>query len=53
MRAISATPSAVVMWELDFEDISLKPENGKMFKEGDLICTIQTPANGLEFVYTN
>ena len=50
---INATAAGVVMWELDFEDISLKPENGKMFKEGDLICAIQTPANGLEFVYAN
>ena len=50
---INATAAGVVMWEFDFEDISLKPENGKMFKEGDLICAIQTPANGLEFVYAN
>lgn len=50
---INATAAGVVMWELDFENISLKPENGKIFKEGDLICAIQTPANGLEFVYAN
>ena len=50
---ITATAKGRVLWELDFEDISLKPENGKTYKEGDLLCAIQTPANGLEFIYAN
>ena len=50
---VTATAAGRVLWELDFEDISLKPENGKAYKEGDLLCAIQTPANGLEFIYAN
>ena len=50
---IIATAKGRVLWEVDFEDISLKPENGKAYKEGDLLCAIQTPANGLEFIYAN
>ena len=52
-EAVTATAKGRVLWELDFEDISLKPENGKNYKEGDLLCAIQTPANGLEFIYAN
>jgi pyruvate carboxylase subunit B len=52
-EAVTAKVAGRVLWELDFEDISLKPENGKMLKTGDLLCAIQTPANGLEFIYAN
>ncbi|PID94914.1 MAG: oxaloacetate decarboxylase [Bacteroidales bacterium] len=50
---VNANVAGVVLWELDFEGISIKPENGKMFKTGDLLCAIQTPANGIDFVYAN
>ena len=50
---INATAQGIVMWELDFEGISLKPENGKIYKEGELLAAIQTPANGIEFIYAN
>jgi pyruvate carboxylase subunit B len=39
-----------VLWEIDFEDISIKPIPGTVYKEGDLLCAIQT-SNGLEPVY--
>lgn len=38
-----------ILWEFDFNDTSIKPINGKEYKEGDLICAIQTN-NGLEYV---
>ena len=50
---INATAQGIVMWELDFEGISLKPENGRIYKEGELLAAIQTPANGIEFIYAN
>jgi pyruvate carboxylase subunit B len=49
---INATANGRVLWELDFEGISLKPENGKKFKDSDLIAALQT-TNGLEFIYAN
>ncbi|MDR1543797.1 MAG: oxaloacetate decarboxylase [Prevotellaceae bacterium] len=49
---INATANGRVLWELDFEGVSLKPENGKRFKEGNLIAALQT-SNGLEFIYAN
>ncbi|MDR0829609.1 MAG: oxaloacetate decarboxylase [Prevotellaceae bacterium] len=50
---VTATAKGRVLWELDFEDVSIKPEVGKTYKAGDLLCAIQTPANGLEFIYAN
>lgn len=51
-EAVIAPATGRVLWEFDFDDISIKPENGKLFKEGDLLCAMQT-TNGLEFVYSN
>ena len=38
------------MWEVDFDDKSIAPAPGTVYKEGDLLCAIQTNL-GLEPVY--
>lgn len=48
---VVATASGRVMWEFDFEDKSVKPAPGTKYKEGDLLCAIQTNGRGLEFEY--
>ncbi|MDO4191461.1 MAG: oxaloacetate decarboxylase [Bacteroidales bacterium] len=50
---VSAPVTGRVMWEFDFEDRSVKPENGKSYKEGDVLCAIQTMGRGLEIVRAN
>ena len=47
---VIAPVSGVVMWEVDFEDKSIAPAPGTVYKEGDLLCAIQTNL-GLEPVY--
>jgi pyruvate carboxylase subunit B len=34
--------SGVLLWEVDFDDHSIPPINGKKFKADDLLCTVQT-----------
>ena len=38
------------MWEVDFEDKSIAPASGTVYKEGDLLCAINSE-HGLEPVY--
>ena len=47
---VIAPASGVVMWEVDFDDKSIAPAPGTIYKEGDLLCAIQTNL-GLEPVY--
>ena len=47
---VIAPVSGVVMWEVDFDDKSIAPAPGTVYKEGDLLCAIQTNL-GLEPVY--
>ncbi len=47
---VIAPASGVVMWEVDFDDKSIAPAPGTVYKEGDLLCAIQTNL-GLEPVY--
>ncbi len=39
---IVSSVSGRVLWELDFSDHSIEPVNGKMMRENDIVCTIQT-----------
>ncbi|HRZ96434.1 MAG TPA: oxaloacetate decarboxylase [Paludibacter sp.] len=39
---IVSSVSGRVLWELDFSDHSIEPVNGKMMRENDTVCTIQT-----------
>lgn len=45
---VTATASGRLMWEFDYLDKSVKPADGKMYKEGDFLCAIQTNGRGLE-----
>ena len=47
---VVAPVSGVVLWEVDFDDKSIAPAPGTVYKEGDLLCAIQTNL-GLEPVY--
>ena len=47
---VVAPVSGIVMWEVDFDDKSIAPAPGTVYKEGDLLCAIQTNL-GLEPVY--
>lgn len=40
-----------VFWEFDFEDKSMEPPVGKIFKENDWLCALQT-RNGLENIFS-
>jgi hypothetical protein len=44
---LEATLSGKVMWELDFNEDSKAPALGTFFKQGDVICYLQTP-HGIE-----
>lgn len=46
---VIATATGRVLWELDFEDASKEPVHGKLFKEKDTLCALQT-RNGLEII---
>ena len=39
---IVSTASGRLMWELDFNEVSVEPPHGRHFKKFDLICAIQT-----------
>ncbi len=45
---ITATASGRLLWEFDYLDKSVKPAEGKHYKEGDFLCAIQTNGRGLE-----
>lgn len=45
---VAATASGRLMWEFDYLDKSVKPAEGKVYKEGDFLCAIQTNGRGLE-----
>ncbi len=47
---VVAPVSGVVMWEVDFDDKSISPAPGTVYKEGDLLCAINSD-HGLEPVY--
>ena len=47
---VVAPVSGIVMWEVDFDDKSIAPAPGKVYKEGDLLCAINSEF-GLEPVY--
>ena len=44
---LEATLSGKVMWELDFNEDSKAPALGTLYKEGDVVCYLQTP-HGIE-----
>ena len=39
---IVSSVSGRILWELDFSDHSIEPVHGKMMRENDTVCTIQT-----------
>ena len=45
---VTATASGHLMWEFDYLDKSVKPADGKTYKEGEFLCAIQTNGRGLE-----
>ncbi len=45
---VVATASGRLLWEFDYLDKSVKPAEGKRYKEGDFLCAIQTNGRGLE-----
>jgi len=47
---VVAPVSGIVMWEVDFDDKSVSPAPGTVYKEGDLLCAINSE-HGLEPVY--
>ncbi len=47
---VVAPISGVVMWEVDFDDKSIAPAPGMVYKDGDLLCAINSD-HGLEPVY--
>ena len=47
---VVAPVSGIVMWEVDFDDRSIAPAPGKVYKEGDLLCAINSE-HGMEPVY--
>ena len=47
---VVAPVSGIVMWEVDFDDKSIAPAPGAVYKEGDLLCAINSE-HGLEPVY--
>jgi len=42
-EAVTAEASGKMLWEIDVVDKSMAPATGKVYKEGDLLCYIQTP----------
>ena len=46
---VISTVAGRVIWELDFDDHSIEPVHGKIVKEKDTLCTIQTNY-GLEHI---
>jgi pyruvate carboxylase subunit B len=44
---VEATLSGKVMWELDFNEDSKAPALGTFYKQGDVVCYLQTP-HGIE-----
>lgn len=48
---IIAPVSGIMLWEVDFEDRSIAPAPGKVYKEGDFLCVISTE-HGLEPIHT-
>jgi len=46
---VVSTATGRVIWELDFNERSIEPVHGKMVKESDSLCTIQTNY-GLEHI---
>ena len=48
-EAIAAPVKGQLLWEFDFEDRSIAPIPGTVYKEGDIICAIQTNY-GIEIV---
>ena len=47
---VIAPVSGIVMWEVDFDDKSIAPAPGTVYKEGDLLCAINSE-HGMEPVY--
>lgn len=47
---VTATASGRLMWEFDYLDKSVKPADGKTYKEGEFLCAIQTNGRGLEVI---
>ncbi|HNX88212.1 MAG TPA: oxaloacetate decarboxylase [Paludibacteraceae bacterium] len=39
---VVSTVSGRLLWELDFNEVSVEPPHGKHFKQFDMICAIQT-----------
>ena len=44
---VEATQAGTVLWELDFNEDSHAPAFGKLFRQGDLVCYLQTQ-HGIE-----
>ena len=47
---VVAPVSGIVMWEVDFDDKSISPAPGTVYKEGDILCAINSE-HGMEIVY--
>ena len=47
---VIAPVGGIVMWEVDFDDKSISPAPGSVYKEGDLLCAISSE-HGMEPVY--
>ncbi len=50
---VAAAASGRLMWEFDYQDKSVKPAEGKAYKEGEYLCAIQTNGRGLEVMTAN
>ncbi len=48
-QAITATANGKVLWELDFNEVSLPPMNGKRFMQGQQLVALQTQ-HGIESI---
>ena len=42
-EAVTAEASGKMLWEIDVVDKSMAPATSRTYKEGDLLCYIQTP----------
>jgi len=49
---VEATQAGTVLWELDFNEDSHAPAFGKLYRQGDLVCSLQTQ-HGIEPLYAS
>ena len=49
---VEATQAGTVLWELDFNEASHAPAFGKLYRQGDLVCSLQTQ-HGIEPLYAS